>query len=218
MRLIEITRGAPEACRGLLHNARFEGLGTEAFGGDAIAELFRAHPLSWEGPADRVMHSRFAAVFGRTSQGAAAIFADLYNGKIARLWLLGNESAGHSAVAKTPVPADFDRDQRSHVFTFDTDVHPALTASHADRVNQFGQTLVDGAVAFPGANVRHSRVRPIVLRAFSNGERAAVLLAVQSVRDLDTSGPVLSYAGVLLGADERLVSDGAGLEPEAISA
>ena|GEM_PF-4955456 len=84
-------------------------------------------------------------------------------------------------------------------------------------MNCFSQALVDGAVAFPSAAVRHSRVRPIVLRAFSDGERAAVLLAVQSLRDLDTSGPVLSYAGGLLGADERLVSDGAGLETVALS-
>lgn len=211
MKLIEITHGAPDACRDLLHNAGFEGLGTEAFGGDAIAELFRAHPLSWDGAAEAVVHSRFAAVFGRTGAGASALFADIYNGHIARLWLLGNDTAGYPPVAKTPVPADFDCDQRRAVFGFEPGVFPALAADHTDRVTDFGQALVDGAIAFPGPAARHGRVRPVVLRAFSDGARTAVLFAVQSVGDLAAGGPVVSYAGAMLGDDERLVSDGAGL-------
>ena len=211
MNLIEITQGDPGACRTLLHNARFEGLGTEAFGSTAIADLFRLNPLSWHGPADLVVHNRFAAVFGQTNAGAAALFADIHAGNIARLWLLANHGVAHAAAARTAVPADFDRDQRRPVFAFEPDAHPALAPAHADRVARFGQALVDGSTAFPTAAARLLRVRPVVLRAFSDAKHTAVLLAVQSVRGVDPGGPVLCYAGVLLGADERLVSDGAGL-------
>jgi len=209
MNLVNISQGDPVACRRLLHNARFEGLATEAFGTDAISELLRSCSVPWVGGVQTVDQPRFAAAFGQTPDGPAALFADVYCGHVARLWLLSGERVDYPPAGRTAVPADFDRDQRGAVVAFDAAEHPALDAAHVERVARLGRGLVVGTMAFPFAGKAHARVRPVVLRAISDGDRTAVLMVVQSLRDRHAGGVCLTYAAALLGADEVFVADAA---------
>ncbi len=210
MKLAAITHGDPAACAGVLHNARFEGLGTEAFGGAAIAELFRAHPVHWE-VTETVAHPRAAALFGTTERGPAALFADLHSGHVARLWLISDHDAGHQPVIATGVPVDTDRDQRRPPFPFDPAEHPALDPAHVEEIAAFGGRMIDGSVPWPSALQRHARVRPLVLRATSAGGDTALLLRVQSLAGVHAGGIRQAYGAALLGGAQRLIPDAAGL-------
>lgn len=211
MNLAAITRAEPAACRKLLHNARFEGLGTETFGADAIADLFRAHPVRWTTVTETLAHPRAAALFGSTEHGPAALFADLYDGHVARLWLIADHDAGQPPAITTHVPVDTDRDQRGAAFPFDPAEHPALNPEHASAIAALGAAMIDGGTPWPSAEQRHARVRPLVLRALSAGGSAAVLLRVQSLSDTHAGGVRQAYAAALLGVREALIPDGAGL-------
>lgn len=206
-----ITRGEAVACRSLLHNCRFEGMGTEAFGGDAIAELFREAPLAWTGETVVVDNPRFTAAFGYTTRGPIALFADVQEGHVTRMWLLGDDDAGDPAPIVTAVPADPILSQCAPRLALAATEHPALDADHVAAIECFGQTLINGEQPFPTPATPHARVRPVVLRAISSGDRTAVLMHVRSLRHRERGGISHAYAATLLGPDERFVPDLAGL-------
>lgn len=215
MNLAAITHGDPAACRHLLHNARFEGLGAEAFGGAAVAELFRAQPIHWAAMTATLVHPRAAALFGSTDRGPAALFADLHDGHVARLWLIADHDADNDAGCQpaiaTHVPVDTDRDQRGPAFPFDPAEHPTLDPAHAGRIATLGAALIDGGMPWPSAPQRHARVRPLVLRAISAGGATGLLLRVQSLADARAGGIRSAYGAALLDARETLIPDAAAL-------
>lgn len=183
-----------------LQDCRFEGLGTRAFGRAAIARLIADHPLP---VAPVTAHAAgHACAFGESDGAPFALFADLSDGHIARLWRLGTASASARAPALllVDVPHDPDRSQHAPGVGFRAADHPALAAAHQDAVAALADRIAD--------------TRALVLRAFSDGDRAAALLAVtQHAPGAAPRGVMravlLTFAGGVVVA-HHVVDDGAG--------
>ena len=160
----------------LLGACRLHWADVELFGEEAVLELFRAAPLDLGG-AMAVATPTGAALIGAD----AALVADLYDGRIGRLWRLG---AGEPPEAEPFVAVAFDpdlRQQRGHVH-FRAEDHPALPAGARDAVLAAGHALID----LPGAH----RARAFAIRAFADAERAVALFAVHRL-----SGGAVRQAG-----------------------
>jgi hypothetical protein len=153
----------PEA--GLLHNCRLDALGTEAYGEEAIVSRLRRSPLTFTERAEVVESTSHIVLLEANS----AVFADLWAGNIARIWLL-SEGEPETGEAGISVPFDPDQTQaRGDVF-FALSDHPGLSADAAERVRSAGRALVD---AYP-----HSmRTRAFAIRAFGTVSRGAALFA-----------------------------------------
>lgn len=160
----------------MLASCRLQWAGTEVFGEEAIVEACRDAPVDL-GAAVAVETPIGAALVGDD----AALIADLYDGRIGRLWRLG---AGEPPDAERAVAVAFDpdlRQQRGHVY-FRAEDHPALPAGAGGAVLAAGQALID----LPGTH----RARAFVLRAFADAERAVALFAVHQL-----SGGVVREGG-----------------------
>ena len=191
--LIALARGEKPGDR-LLGACRMHWAGAEAFGEEAVLELFRAAPLDLT-DATVVETGLGAALVDED----AALVADLYDGRIGRLWRLG---AGEPPEGEPFVAVAFDpdlRQERGHVYLRAED-HPALPAAAVETVLAAGHALVD----VPGAH----RARAFALRAFGNGERSVALFAVHLL-----SGGVVRQAGfvnavaLVEGEETRLLRD-----------
>ena len=153
--------GTPEQ---LLHSCRLEVGGFDAFGVEAISDAFRTDPVSLDGAtiAEDPMH--FAAV-----TGDQALFADLYDGNIGRLWRAGRP-APHAPEPFVAVPFDPDLTQARGDIQFASSDHPNLADGEA-RAREAGLAIL---AHDPGA----WRSRGFCLRAFGNAGRGAALFAV----------------------------------------
>lgn len=162
---------------GLLHTCRFEGLGYELYGEEAIVARMGLEPFTL---GDDVLIFEDAAHIAVLA-GARAVYADLSDGNIARLWLLGPDGFGGEE-AQVSVVFDPDlRQARGDVF-FATSDHPALAAQAADRVLAAGREIVAAADGL--------RTRAFAIRAFGDAAGGAALFAVHRLRpdDDDTAG------------------------------
>lgn len=174
-----IATGDAAAYRNVLHNCRFEGLGTEGYGTEDIRALLRA-----AAPMARVTAelggSTTAALFGADGAGRpAALFADLFEGRAMRLWLLGSRAHEAQPPLRTAVPVDPDLDQRGGRIAFEPADHPDLAGAGAEAVRDAVQPWLDDPAA--PATRPLMRARPIVLRALSAGGRAAALVRVEGI-------------------------------------
>jgi len=168
--LRRVARGERPA-HGLLHTARLSALGTEFYGEEAIVACFRGAPMALPDAAVSIEAPGHVLL----ADGAQAIFADLAEGGIARLWRLGE---GAPTVPERAVAVAFDPDlsqARGDVLMAASD-HPALAADAVDRVVAAGQALV--ADARPGPTLR---VRAFVVRAFGTAGEGAALFAVYRI-------------------------------------
>jgi hypothetical protein len=135
---------------GLLHNCRFEGLGIEAYG--IVIET-----------------SSHMAVFN----GDHALFADVFNDNIGRLWVLGTDGFGGEEPIFS-VPFDPDLDQGGGDVFFTVADHPDLAANAAPHVEAAGHAIV--------AETDGPRTRAFAIRAFGSADEGAVLFAVFRLR------------------------------------
>ena len=160
--MVALAAGDREAVRRadrLLGSCRLMWAGAEAFGEEAVLELFRASPLDLA-DATLVETGRSAALVGDD----AALVADLYEGRIGRLWRIGS---GEPPEAEPFVAVAFDpdlRQERGHVH-FRAEDHPDLPGDGREALLAAGRTLID----VPGAH----RARAFAARAFGEGGRAA---------------------------------------------
>ena len=101
--LRDIAAGRAPSDGALLQNCRLEGFGTRAFGREPILDLFRRAPIDLS-EAPGALESPHAIL---AMQDDKAIVADLYDGRVTRLWVLGVEvlDAPEAAVS---VPHDLD--------------------------------------------------------------------------------------------------------------
>ena len=201
-------RAEPAAFARLLQNCRFEGFGGSAYGGETIREAFRPHAR--DGSQVQVVAAHVgAAAFGVDAQGRpAALVADLHQGWVTRLWRLGEARGADPGATFVSVPADLDLDQRGGRLAFSAAEHPELAPAAAAQVSALG----DGWLFEPPAALagRLSRVRPIILRAFSQEGRTAVLARFEGASGVGLAG---AYAAALLnGPESHTLVDSAGLE------
>ena len=183
---------------GLLHNCRFEGFGSESYGIEAIVARLRQLPFAIAPDADVVQTPDHIAVF----DGDRAIFADLYDAAIGRLWLLGPD-AGVDAEPCLAVPFDPDLDQAGGDGFLAAGDHPGLAAEAAARVTALGR-----AIARDGDGLR---TRSFAIRAFGSAAAGAALFAVFRMRpeNRDVAGFTL-MAARWAGDDDHFVRDAGG--------
>jgi len=190
--LRDLLAGTADGDRSLLHNCRFEGAGARAFGREAILEILRPETPSAEF-VQVLEGSRNAALFASDARGFVALFADLFDGSITRLWYLAPNALPKERIEQLDVPFDASFGQLIPGLEFDAHDHPELAPSHGARVNALTLSLLEPGradrIALKSA-ARLTRLRPFVLRAFSVGDAAAVLLMVIALRNDGQAGLV----------------------------
>lgn len=174
---------------GLLHTCRLEWQGSEAYGEEAILELFRGAPFAMEGA--KLLETPNSAVLIGDDR---ALWADIYNGRLGRLWRIGGEAR---RIAEPAISVAFDPDlqqARRDVF-LSPDDHPELAAGDLERVAEAGHKLC----ALPQTPPDH-RVRAFVIRAFSAQAGSAALFALYRLTGGQVRRSTWSHAAVLLDA------------------
>lgn len=183
---------------GLLHTARFDGLGHEIYGEEAIVARMGLKPFALGDDALVFEDTAHIAVL----TGERAFFADLYDGNIARLWLLGPDGFGGE---EPEVSVVFDPDlsqARGDVFFAASD-HPALTADAADRVRAAGREIVAAADG--------PRTRAFAIRAFGDASGGAALFAVYRLcPDGDETAGFVNMAAFWGAKETHIVRDYGG--------
>lgn len=161
----------------------------DAYGEEAIVAAFAAAPATLAAVVDT---PRGTALFGT----GAALFADVYNGHVARLWRVGG--AGLPPARRVDVAFDPDLAQpRGDVFV---DPAAGLDAAAAERLTAAVLPLVRTA----DDNV--FRRRAFVVRTLAVDARVAALVALYTA---SPAGIGFRYAAVsLAGDDVTVVADG----------
>lgn len=180
MNVLDTLRTLAEGMRprkGLLHNCRFEGLGIETYGIEAIVERIGMAPFQLSAHPTVVQTSDHIAVF----DGERAVFADAYDGNIGRLWMLGPDGFGGEETV-IAVPFDPDLDQAGGDVLFGQDDHPDLATDAVPQVLTAGRAIIAGAGS--------PRARAFAIRAFGTAAAGAVLFAVFRLRpeQMDVAG------------------------------
>lgn len=191
-----IGRGEKPANDGLLENARCGWGSGEIIGQEEILAAFCARPFA--GDEGLGVESRQgAALIGDKD----ALFADIYDGRIGRLWRVGR---GVTLPHEPAIDLAFDPDmhqQRGEVF-FRAEDHPELDAKEAEQVLAAAREHLDQLRRAGGL-----RVRAFVVRAFGAGDSGAALLAVYSMSNGPSRSVGFSHAIVGIGeGGNRVVS------------
>lgn len=193
LRALAIGRPLPDS---ILGACRLESGAVDAFGSEAIADAFRGSPLRDIELSTGLMCPS-AAVLVTADE---AVFADVYSGRVGRLWRIGQEDGGGEPAVAVAFDTDLHQ-TRADVFLRAADF-PALAAGGCDRVREAGLAILDA--------VRPSsfRARVFAIRAFGNATSGAALFAIHALAAEPVRHPSLTHAvGVWSGAGLRLVQD-----------
>lgn len=164
----------------VLGACRLESGGVDVFGSEAIIDAFRRAPLPLD-DAVSVENARGVALFA----SGEAVFADLYDGYIGRLWRVGQADPGTLEPA-VGVAFDPDLAQARATVLFAASDHPDLAADAAARVEAAGRTIIDDPAQF--------RARACVVRAFGDATTGAALYAVHGLAAGVVRTPSLAMA------------------------
>lgn len=167
MNVIEAIRAiaSGQASQHLLHACRLEVGWFDAFGIEAISDAFRRDPVSLDGASIAENPMNFAAIIGDQ-----ALFADLYDGNIGRLWRAGRP-APHPPEPFVAVPFDPDLRQARGDIEFLASDHPLLEAGAERNVR-------DAGLAILAHDPAAWRSRGFAIRAFGTSQRGAALFSV----------------------------------------
>lgn len=156
---------------GLLHTARLEAFGIEAYGEEAIVESFRGDTLDLSDAAKVIEAPGHIALF----DAEGAVIADTHGDTITRIWRL---CAGLHLEGEPQVSVVFDPDLaqvRGDVFFAASD-HPALTADAIDTVRLAGRAIA--RADDPEDDASAYRARAFAIRAFGTAAEGVALFAV----------------------------------------
>lgn len=193
----------------LLPPCRLEGLGTHAYGEEAIVSHFRQVPFEGLEATDTVSSPSCAAIFA----GEAALFADTYDNRILRIWRLGS---GEPCAAEPSIGLPFDTDlfQSRRDVALRREDHPELDLDGVKSVGEIGYSLAHGWQNTDGPP--NWRTRPFLLRAFSSGNTGAALFAVHRLGPGQQRSSGFSFTAAKFGvgsdrsADLKIIRDLAG--------
>jgi hypothetical protein len=173
---------------GLLHTARLDGFGREAYGEEAVVKCFQMdrEPLSDE--------TRTISVPGHLAliDHNRVWFADLAGNAIARIWRLGPRLTDGGTEPALDVVFDADLTQsRGGVFMAASD-HPGLASDACSVISAAAKSIVQDYQ--PSDRITSDRTRVFVIRAFGNLELGAALCTVYRLagRDKLSSGFALA--------------------------
>lgn len=194
-----LARGTRPADDGLLGNTRCAWGRSEIVGEEAILAAFCAQPFASDGDVLTVETSQGAAIIGSDD----ALLADIYDGRIGRLWRVGRDiTLGHERAVDVSFDADM-RQARGDLF-FRAEDHPELDTDGAERMIEAAQAHVD--------HIRCEgklRVRAFAVRGFGGPKASAGLLSVYALGNETSRSASFSYAIVGAGSGDapRVVSD-----------
>ncbi len=193
----------------LLPPCRLEGLGTEAYGEEAIVNHFRQVPFEGLEAVASVTSPANVALF----VGDAAVFADIFDNRILRIWRLG-PGLPCAAEPRIGVPFDTDLFQSRRDIALRREDHPQLDPNAFEPVQEIGYRLAHEW----SADDSHPpwRSRPFLLRAFSNGNSGAALFALYQLGSGQQRSVGFSFAAARFNfgsaslANPQIVRDLAG--------
>ena len=198
--LLQDVLAGHDADRAVLHNCALDGAGVSIYGREAILEFFRGEarePNYVQVNAAR----RGAVLFAPQLKGAVALFADLHEGRIMRLYYLASGPVSQRPADRIDIPSDLGFGDPDTPIAFEAADHPELNPAHLPRVKAWSERFLGDGSSTPPELTGLSRVRIYVLRAFSEGEHTALLAAIVAHRSDGRPGLVRFSAAV------RLVSD-----------
>jgi hypothetical protein len=204
-----ITAGRPMTER-VLQNCRLAMAGRAAFGGEQIAELLREARLCPE-DGTQLAATRSAAFVGTAPGGESlGLFADVHEDRFTRLWLMSDREPPAPPPPRVSVPVDLDLDQRGPRPIIRAGEHPELAARDAVRIAAAWEVARS---RLSDEESRLTRVRAVVLRAFSSAPGWSALLRIVGGAGATQAG----WYALLLAADAEpaaatFVQDVAGLK------
>ena len=199
--LRSVAAGLPGSERELLHTCRLEAFGGESIGYRSVGETLRRAPLVIAAQPHCLGTAATLAVLDAATSGeATAFFADLYDGRIGRLWRIGPRNG--LRLPRDPaisVPFDPLLSQLAPSVAIDEREFPELDKDALPAVRELVAGYCDnGFEATPDRSVRRTA---FVVRAVSQDDNSALLLAVHEL----ATGPVrrksLRFAAVFCRFD-----------------
>lgn len=179
----------------VLQTCRLEGLGGAVYGREAVAAALASLP------SDSAAFDLETTRAGLWVGDDVAIFADLIDGHVQRLWVLSDQAALTPAGA-IDVPSDPDLTQAGGDVRFEPLDHVELRSDHAARIVDLAATWSIEGLA---------RIRPVVLRAASVGDLAFALVRLEAESTDRPATPVGFNALLLIdGQTVHRRSDEAG--------
>ena len=185
-----VARGIRPAGDGLLGNARCAWGDGERLGEEAILAGFTARPFDLAGELLSVETPQGAALIGKDR----ALVADLYDGRIGRLWHVGDVPQSHERAIDVAFDADMSQ-QRVDVH-FRAEDHPDLDPAAAQPLLTACRGLIE-RVRVDGK----LRVRGFIVRAFGGPQGGAALMSLFTLDNEARRSASFSYSVVGVGAD-----------------
>ena len=185
-----LAHGNRPADDGLLGNARCYWGGADLLSEEAILASFAAHPLEFEDDVLSVENAQGAALIGQ--QGA--LVADVYHGRIGRLWRLAWQSPDYR---EHSIDVAFDADlrqERGHL-SFAPDEHPDLDKAAAQAIVLASRDLIKHVQDHD----KLLRVRGFVVRAFGGPHASAALISLFTLDNQTSRSSQFSYAVIGIG-------------------
>jgi hypothetical protein len=185
-----VAKGLRPLDDGLLGNARCAWGGSDLLSEEAILAAFAARPIDIDGECLAVETAQSAALIGPNW----AFVADLYDGRIGRLWRVG-EGVEHEPEPHVDVAFDPDmRQERGDLF-FRPEDHPDLQPEAVEPLLVAARDLVER-----GRMRGKLRVRAFAVRAFGDGAGSAALLSIFALGNETVRTAGFNYAVVGTGA------------------
>ena len=198
-----IAAGRPT--QALLQDARLSGGGIEIFGWHSILEFFRSAPVDLDSPHTIIQSDTALTIHA----GENAIDADLYDGAVRRLWLLGPTDVAAVQPLTVAVPSELDGTQVIEELLFRAEDYPDLSASQGAQIMCLVPTL--RSLLPP-----HHRARFLIIGAHSQDQRTAILMRSLIASGGDNRQPLDHNWSAVIDfssspAAIRGVADGAGI-------
>ena len=169
----------------VLGACRLESGGVDAFGSEAVLDVFRRAPV---GDGAIVASPTSLALF----TDAEAVFADLYGDHIGCLWRVGQPDPGDTESA-VGVAFDPDLAQSRVAVAFAASDHPEFEADAAACQDAAGWTIIEYPACY--------RVRAFVVRAFGDAHSGAALFAAHGLAAPPVRTPILTVAAARWDGD-----------------
>ncbi len=177
--LQQLIRGQAAAAALQANTLRVEAHGCTTFGRTDAIDLFAARPLAFSNAAQVLLSRQSLAVIDDTADGRSiGACADLVDGVIARLWVVGVTHVGASPEPAVAVARDDFMSQLRQRCQGDAADHADLRAGDWPQVVALADAALD-AVQTSQKSPAVSSSQVWVMRAFSSGEKVVALLRLR---------------------------------------